>query len=262
MKIQDQSVYYHYNPRGDVIAMTDKDGQIVASYEYDAWGNVLKSEAKGIAADNPFGYAGYMYDKEIGMYYLIARYYNPDHGVFLSVDPDPGDEDDPVTQNGYTYGDNNPVMMVDPDGHWAYRLWGTTPMPYYNNRTAYAHFKGVKSGVIAVRNSYAGFVGFGNVANKVLTFGAGTIYGWKTSKNKSKNQIANLSPGQRVAKQQIIKNAAKSAAKGALFAGSKAVGVIGMIPDAVTFVDGYYKGYKKGYKDYEPKKINSKKRRR
>ena len=34
----------------------------------------------------------------------IARYYNPDHGVFLSVDPDPGDEDDPVTQNGYTYG--------------------------------------------------------------------------------------------------------------------------------------------------------------
>ncbi|MCU5705196.1 hypothetical protein OCF67_13460 [Bacillus wiedmannii] len=69
-------------------------------YEYDAWGNVLKSEAKGNAADNPFGYAGYMYEKEIGMYYLIARYYNPDHGVFLSVDPDPGDEDDPVTQNG------------------------------------------------------------------------------------------------------------------------------------------------------------------
>ncbi|SCN05888.1 Wall associated protein [Bacillus wiedmannii] len=119
MESQGQSVYYHYNPRGDVIAMTDKDGQIVASYEYDTWGNVLKSEAQGIAADNPFGYAGYMYDKEMGMYYLIARYYNPDHGVFLSVDPDPGDEDDPVTMNGYTYGDNNPVMKVDPDGHAA-----------------------------------------------------------------------------------------------------------------------------------------------
>ncbi|PEA33950.1 hypothetical protein COO13_06990, partial [Bacillus toyonensis] len=36
-----------------------------------------------------------------------------------SVDPDPGDEDDPVTQNGYTYADNNPVMMTDPDGHFA-----------------------------------------------------------------------------------------------------------------------------------------------
>ncbi len=76
-----------------------------------------------------------MYDKEIGMYYLIARYYNPDHGVYLSVNPDP------VTMNGYTYGDNNPVMNVDPDGHWAYRPWGTTPMPYYNNKTRYAHFK-------------------------------------------------------------------------------------------------------------------------
>ena len=102
--------------------MTDQNREVVATYEYDSWGNVLKSDAKGIAADNPFGYEGYMYDKEIGMYYLIARYYNPEHGVFLSVDPDPGDEDDPVTMNGYTYGDNNPVMKVDPDGHYAIAL--------------------------------------------------------------------------------------------------------------------------------------------
>ncbi|MFJ1118011.1 RHS repeat-associated core domain-containing protein, partial [Bacillus thuringiensis] len=119
MKSKGQTLYYHYNPRGDVVAMTDQNREVVATYEYDAWGNVLKSDAKGIAADNPFGYAGYMYDKEIGMYYLIARYYSPEHGVFLSVDPDPGDEDDPITMNGYTYGDNNPVMMVDPDGHYA-----------------------------------------------------------------------------------------------------------------------------------------------
>ena len=32
---------------------------------YDSWCNVLKSDTKGIAADNPFGYAGYMYDKEM-----------------------------------------------------------------------------------------------------------------------------------------------------------------------------------------------------
>ncbi|MGC8295982.1 RHS repeat-associated core domain-containing protein, partial [Bacillus paranthracis] len=119
MKSQGQTLYYHYNPRGDVVAMTNQDKEVVATYEYDSWGNVLKSDVKGVAADNPFGYAGYMYDKEIGMYYLIARYYNPEHGVFLSVDPDPGDSDDPVTMNGYTYADNNPVMNIDPDGHWA-----------------------------------------------------------------------------------------------------------------------------------------------
>jgi RHS repeat-associated protein len=61
-----------------------------------------------------------MYDKETSMYYLMARYYHPVHGVFLSVDPDPGDEDDSVTQNGYTYGNNNPVMNLDPDGNMAF----------------------------------------------------------------------------------------------------------------------------------------------
>ncbi|AIW86504.1 MULTISPECIES: hypothetical protein [Bacillus] len=57
-----------------------------------------------------------------------------------------------------------------------------------------------------------------------------------------------------------MKNIAKSAVKGALFTGSKAVGGIGLIPDAAVFVDGYYKVYKKGYKDYRTKKTNSKKR--
>lgn len=120
MKAQEQTLYYHYNPHGDVIAMTDQSGNVVANYQYDVWGKVLKSETQGIAAENPFGYAGYMYDKEIGMYYLIARYYHPNHGVFLSVDPDPGDQDDPITQNGYAYANNNPVMFVDPDGYFAF----------------------------------------------------------------------------------------------------------------------------------------------
>ena len=58
--------------------MTDQNGQVVATCEYDAWDNVVKSDKKDIAADNLFGYAGYMYNKGIGMYDLIARYYNPD----------------------------------------------------------------------------------------------------------------------------------------------------------------------------------------
>ncbi|MFD3446720.1 DNRLRE domain-containing protein [Microbacteriaceae bacterium 4G12] len=157
MKSKGQTVYYHYNPHGDVIAMTDQDGNAVANYEYDAWGNVLKSEATGIAAENPFGYAGYMYDKETSMYYLMARYYHPVHGVFISMDPDPGDEDDPITQNGYTYANNNPVMGVDPDGHWFW-LVVNAGFAIYDAYSAYR--SGATWGRVALAGG-KGFVGGG-----------------------------------------------------------------------------------------------------
>ena len=86
---------------------------------------MLSSTAKTeIAKSNSFGYAGYMYDTETELYYLMAGYYNPTQGVFLSLDPDPGDDDDPLTMNGYAYADNNPVMNVDPDGHWVWTVVG------------------------------------------------------------------------------------------------------------------------------------------
>lgn len=49
----------------------------------------------------------------------MARYYEPAQGVFTAIDPDPGDDDDPQTMNGYNYANNNPVMFVDPDGEYA-----------------------------------------------------------------------------------------------------------------------------------------------
>lgn len=109
--------FYHTNAHGDVITVTDTNGNTVASYTYDAWGNIL-SKSGTFANQNPYCYAGYRFDIETGFYYLMARYYNPSIGRFLSLDPDPGDDDDPVTQNGYIYGNNNPVMGVDPDGNW------------------------------------------------------------------------------------------------------------------------------------------------
>ncbi|AAS40136.1 MULTISPECIES: RHS repeat domain-containing protein [Bacillus] len=184
MKSNGQTLYYHYNPRGDVVAMTNQNREVVATYEYDAWGNVLKSDAKGIAADNPFGYAGYMYDKEIGMYYLIARYYNPDHGVFLSVDPDPGDEDDPITMNGYTYADNNPVMMTDPDGHVAWwvtgalggAVWEVGKYLYKNRNKGYTWKVGLKA------------AGYG-AAKGVLFGGIGRTFGYLSHLNFGKRVV-------------------------------------------------------------------------
>ena len=58
----------------------------------------------------PFMYKGYYYDSDLGMYYLISRYYDPATGRFISPD-DPNNMS--LTQIGgispYTYCFNNPV---------------------------------------------------------------------------------------------------------------------------------------------------------
>ncbi|USK57920.1 hypothetical protein LIS82_27315 (plasmid) [Cytobacillus solani] len=64
------------------MALTDQNGQKVASYVYDSWGNVQNANESAEVQDNPYRYAGYQYDHETGMYYLIARNYQPEQGVF------------------------------------------------------------------------------------------------------------------------------------------------------------------------------------
>lgn len=67
-----KGVTYDYltNYRGDVLAMTDESGNLVASYTYDAWGNIL-SQSGDMAEINPYRYAGYRYDEDTKLYYLI-----------------------------------------------------------------------------------------------------------------------------------------------------------------------------------------------
>ncbi|QEY21267.1 hypothetical protein D0S48_11525 [Psychrobacillus sp. AK 1817] len=55
---------------GDVIALTDVNDEKIATYEYDAWGNILEASEADQVKDNPFRYAGYQLDHETGLYYL------------------------------------------------------------------------------------------------------------------------------------------------------------------------------------------------
>ena len=86
--------YFHYvkNPFGQIVAITDEEGEIEAQYVYDAWGNhkvldPLGHETnEGIGVENPIRYKGYYFDSEINLYYLLARYYDPSIGQFISPD--------------------------------------------------------------------------------------------------------------------------------------------------------------------------------
>ena len=113
--------YFVKNLQGDIIAITDKDGEIVARYTYDAWGVCTVDTTSTnitIANLNPYRYRGYYYDSEIGMYYLQSRYYDPEVGRFVN-----GDEASYIYADGnnyvvnlFAYCENNPINMNDPNG--------------------------------------------------------------------------------------------------------------------------------------------------
>ncbi len=109
-----KSGYYHYNSHGDVVAISDGNGQELNNYAYDTWGNVI-SKTEGMS--NPYQYSGEPYDEKTGFYYLRARYYDPKVGRFISEDTYKGAVDNPLSLNRYAYVENNPLAYIDPSGH-------------------------------------------------------------------------------------------------------------------------------------------------
>ena len=102
------------------------NGKIIGEYLYDAWGNNiinkisdLNEEEEFVLNNNPFRYKGYYYDVETGLFWLSSRYYSPELCRFIS--PDDVEYLDPESVNGlnlYCYCMNNPIMNVDPSGHF------------------------------------------------------------------------------------------------------------------------------------------------
>ncbi|MBR2722429.1 MAG: RHS repeat-associated core domain-containing protein [Clostridia bacterium] len=96
-------------------------------YNYDAWGNcTIASQTTDavLARVNPIRYRGYYYDAGTGLYYLNARYYNPQWRRFIS--PDSTEYIDPEAVNGlnrYAYCNNDPINYADPSGHSWKSFW-------------------------------------------------------------------------------------------------------------------------------------------
>ena len=97
------------------MANTNTAGTIVASYTYDAWGNII-SATGNMAAINPIRYRGYYWDSETGYYWLETRYYSPGWRRFINADSLFIAGDELTAANMYAYCDGNPVMYVDPSG--------------------------------------------------------------------------------------------------------------------------------------------------
>ena len=110
--------YYQKNIQGDILRIFNGNGTLCAEYSYDAWGKcTIKSNTSNIAAINPFRYRSYYFDSEIGLYYLNARYYDPEIGRFISPDSiEYINAEDINGLNLYGYCLNNPIKYVDVSG--------------------------------------------------------------------------------------------------------------------------------------------------
>jgi RHS repeat-associated protein len=113
--------YYVYNGHGDVVALVDASGNTVASYSYDAFGQLTSASenfGSGTTWTNPYRYDGkdgVRYDGETGLYWMSVRAYDPALGRFLRRDP-LGRAPLFFSDQPYVYAGNNPLVYVDPSG--------------------------------------------------------------------------------------------------------------------------------------------------
>ena len=121
--------YYLRDIFNNILGILDCQGEIIVSYEYDAFGNIIKTEDLSsiqLGILNPFKYKGYYYDEEIELYYLISRFYDANIGRFIS--PDSIDYLKLTSINGlnlYIYCGNDPLNRIDVTGHdWNWTTFG------------------------------------------------------------------------------------------------------------------------------------------
>lgn len=142
----DTQYLYMTNQMGDVISITDTQGNELVQYEYDEWGALGSitttnntDEENALANINPLRYRGYYYDSETGYYYLQSRYY--DAGICRFINSDLYDMAGASSQisessNLMIYCSNNPINSIDEFGFsepkdlskgWKYRIDPANP---------------------------------------------------------------------------------------------------------------------------------------
>ncbi|MEW8539447.1 MAG: putative Ig domain-containing protein [Candidatus Thiodiazotropha endolucinida] len=108
--------YYHYDGLGSTRSLTDSQGILANTYDYEAFGEVLNQIG---AVENGYLYAGEQFDPTLDQYYLRARYYDPSQGRFTQQDTWMGRNHDPITLHKYLYAHADPGNLIDPSGNFS-----------------------------------------------------------------------------------------------------------------------------------------------
>jgi len=115
---QNQTFYYQQDHEGSVTHLLNTSGNVIETYNYDAFGAPTIYAANGTqrsssAYSNRFLFTGREYANLFGFYEYRARAYHPTLGRFMSEDPKLFDAGD---YNLFRYCHNDPLDLTDPMG--------------------------------------------------------------------------------------------------------------------------------------------------
>ena len=110
------SYYLHTDALGSPVLVTNGPHQVTERSTYEPYGQRLNAPV-----EDGIGYAGHVSDGLTGLSYMQQRYYDPEIGRFLSVDPVTAYGGNLRHFNRYAYAYNNPYRFTDPDGRCADR---------------------------------------------------------------------------------------------------------------------------------------------
>ncbi|MEM7081461.1 MAG: RHS repeat-associated core domain-containing protein [Pseudomonadota bacterium] len=119
--------YFHTDHLGSIDAITDSNGELVAEFNYDAFG--LRRMADTWEYDNVSlpegldwetttrGFTDHEHLRELNLIHMNGRVYDPVVGRMISADPFIPHPIDSQSFNRYSYVQNNPLSRIDPTGY-------------------------------------------------------------------------------------------------------------------------------------------------
>jgi RHS repeat-associated protein len=95
--------------------VADASGQVISEALYSTFGEIRYQNG---TLTTDYLYTGQRQEAEIGLYYYVARWYDPAIGRFIQADSIvPVETQGLLAWDRYAYVNNNPIQYTDPTGH-------------------------------------------------------------------------------------------------------------------------------------------------
>jgi RHS repeat-associated protein len=169
----------------------EKEGQVVARYDYDAFGNRITNTAPQLGEEvNPFGFSTKFTDEETGLVYYGYRYYDPVTGRWPSRDPI-GEEGG---LNLYGMVGNDPVNFFD------YLGLDTYIFLYYSRSDQQAFKQAAETQKREIEASST----FNKACDKVIIKGALTAQDFESAWSQAKTETTGNDPNLKVKEVRVF----------------------------------------------------------